>query len=197
MKRKYNKLTGLEVATAENKKRAGAFMRWYGFRFEVMRTKWIVNFDDEAATEAALYIYDRIALTGLRISGKYKWYFLRAYYNKALKRKQDESKAAKMSVALEDVQIEAPAFDYAEYEAAVDALNGEMLAYVRQNFPPLDAALFEVYLGLQPNISYKRLAAMLDIPYEKVWQPLGKIRRALAEKFAEKNALVRSIAENK
>lgn len=197
MKKKYNKLTGLEIETPENRKRAGAFMRWFGLRFEVMRTKWIVNFDDEAATDAALYIRDRIALTGLRITGKYKWYFLRAYHNEVLKRKKKESAAAKASVYLDDedcaIELCAPSFDYAEFEEAVEELHGAMLAYVRSNFPPLDTALFEIYIGLQPAISYKKLAEMLRYSPSKVWIPLGKIKRALAQKFGARNAQILSL----
>lgn len=191
MAKKYIKLKGHEVATPENEKRARAFMRWFSLRFETLRKEWLYagKFDDEVATDTALYIYDCIALKGLQIRGKYKWYFLRAYHMRLLAEAKKRSEYTARHVWLDDPDehiggtLAASNFDYEQFEALVDNVNNEMLEYVRENYPPLDASLFEIYIALQPNMSYKRMGKMLGYSPNKIWPVIGAIRRDLAVTF--------------
>lgn len=199
MAKKYIKLQGHEKPTPESERRAKAFMRWFSLRFDRLRSEWLYagKFDDEVATDTALYIYDCIALKGLQIKGKYKWYYLRAYHMRLLASQKKRAEAARRSVYLDDpdvlLDLAAPTFDYEYFEALVDAINTDMLEYVRANYPPLDASLFEIYIALQPDMSYKRMGKMLGYSPNKIWPVIGAIRRDLAEKFADKRYYLLSL----
>ena len=201
MKRKYVKLKGYEQPTAESAKRAGAFMRWFGLRFDVMRRQWLYasHWDDQVATDTALYIYDCIALKGLQINGKYKWYYLRAYHMRLLAEQKRRAADLRRTVWLDDdetlLDIAAPTFDYEAFEARVEAVTSEMLDYVRAKYPPLDASLFEIYIALQPAMSYKKMGRMLGYPANKIWPALGAIRRDLAKHFAAQSDIIVSMTE--
>lgn len=199
MAKKYIKLQGHEKPTPESERRAKAFMRWFSLRFDTLRNEWLYagKFDDEVATDTALYIYDCIALKGLQIKGKYKWYYLRAYHMRLLAVQKKRGEEARRSVYLDDpdvlLDLAAPTFDYEYFEALVDAINTDMLEYVRANYPPLDASLFEIYIALQPDMSYKRMGKMLGYSPNKIWPVIGAIRRDLAEKFADKRYYLLSL----
>lgn len=183
----YVKLKGHEKPTPESERRARAFMRWFSLRLDVMRKEWVFSFNDEAATDAALYIYDSIALKGLHIKGKYKHYFLRAYHMRVLVAHKKRAERLRKHVYIDDPEVvfDLPASDFnsAEFEATVEALNSKMLNYVRDKYPPLDVSLFEIYIALQPEMSYKKLGKMLGYPPNKIWPVIGAIRRDLSKKF--------------
>lgn len=194
MAKKYIKLKGHEKPTPESERRARAFMQWYASRMETLRNEWLYEglYDDEVATDAALYIYNSIALKGLQIKGKYKWYYLRAYHMRLLAEKKKRQQRTVRHVCLDDengsaYQLPAPAFDYNGFETAVGELNSEMMAYVRENYPALQAAIFEIYIALQPQMSYQKLSAMLGLPAKIFIPTMVRIRRDLAEKFAERH----------
>lgn len=201
MARKYTKLLGHEVAAPDNEKRAKAFMRWFSLRFDRLRTEWLYagKFDDEVATDTAMYIYDSIALKGTKIIGKYKSYYLRAYHNRLKAVRMKQARLAAATVWLDDPEVNldlaAPTFDYEHFEALVDAVNNEMMEYVRERYPPLDASLFEIYIALQPNMSYKRMGKMLGYSPNKIWPVIGAIRRDLALKFVARRDYLLSLVE--
>lgn len=191
--KKYKKLHGFEQATPETEARAREFMQWYGDNFDALRDKLIYDhlYDDEIATDTALYLYDCIALKGFVIKD-YKFYYLRAYHTArlaALKKRTPE-------VSIDDeeriIQLSAPDFNYEKYEAVVDQLNTEILEYVRANYDAVAVSLFEIYIGLQPDISYKRLAVMLDIPVTKIWTSIGAIRKGVAAEFGARKGYLLS-----
>lgn len=195
-KRKYIKLKGWEVPTEASAKRAAEFMRWYGERFDEMRREWLYasHWDDEVATDTAIYIHECIALKGLEIRGRFKWYFLRAYHMRLLAERQRRAKATRQTVYLDDddtyLDIAAPTFNVEAYEAHIDALTVEMLEWVRANYPPLDVSLFEIYIALQPAVSYKKLARMLGYPAHKIWPAIGSIRRGLEKHFSDRSGSI-------
>ncbi len=194
---KYVKLKGYETPAPEDLKRAQRFMNWYGMRFDRLRREWLYagKFDDEVATDTALYIYDCIALKGLQIKGKYKWYFLRAYHMRFIA--EQKKKGARQFVYLDDpdvsLDIAAPTFDYEQFENMIDQFTGEMLDFVRENYAPLDASLFEIYIALQPDMSYKRMGKMLGYPVHKIWPVIGAIKRDLSTRFIDKRSFLLSL----
>lgn len=214
--KKYVKLKGFEQATPQSEKAAQNFMGWYGDNFERIRDKLIFGhlYDDELATDTALMIYENIALKRF-IVVDYQAYFLRAYHTNRIakakrrvyespfidslgmtdKQSEDETEISPEYAALYQQlhgKADTPDFDYEQYELAVDQLNTEMLDYVRATYDPLSVSLFEIYVGLLPNTSYKRLSELLGIPVTKVWTSIGAIRKDLAERFAYRNAFMLS-----
>lgn len=187
--KKYKKLTGYEVATPESTKRARAFMIWYGHNFE--RLKVVLKyrgrgFNDEVATDTALKIHDDILLKDLRI-GSYKHYYFRAYHTNAMRNARDETRQNVIFSPLSNnnsaVEIEAPSFDSAYYEEVSDALNTELLDYVSANYSPYKCSIFEIYIGLQPDVTCRSLSIMLGLAEHIVWTVLNEIRQDVCAKF--------------
>lgn len=190
--KKYIKLQGGESATPESEKAARAFMGWFGLRFEELRDKLIYahKFDDEVAVDTALMINDNIRLKGLRITGKFKWYYLRAYHTNY---KAAVSKTRSFIELDEVTDIEAPQVDYALYESTVDGLRREILDYVNAKYSAVDVSLFEIYIELHPEISYRRLAGMLGLPYIQTWQAISSIKKDVVETFGGRKDILLSM----
>lgn len=195
--KKYKKLTGYEVATPESSKRARAFMIWYGANYEKLKTALKLKervFNDEIATDTALRIYDDIALKDLRIDS-YKHYYFRAYHTNAMKYERDKVRQNVIFPHNSNPEMlgELPAqdFDYQNYEDASAALNAKILDHVLANYSPYKASIFEIYVGLQPDISCLRLAQILGLKQHTVWTILNEIRRDISELYrAEKDNLL-------
>lgn len=211
--KKYTKLTGLEVPTIPNERRARNFMAWYGAHFAELKTALYFKgrvFDDQIATDTALLIYDAIALKGYRIAS-YADYFFRAYHTNSMKSQVNDVKEAQEVYTLDGRQrglanhagvdgalklidiLPAPEFNYALYEEVVDALNTEVLDYVRANYSDFDTCIFEIYLGLLPDTSYKKLSALLDIPITKIWTAIGAIKKDVQIRFKDRKEYLLSL----
>ncbi len=189
--KKYIKLTGNEVATPENEARAREFMRWYGEHVERLRESLYRGYlDEDVMAGTALNIYEGIALKGMRID-RYWGYYLRAYHTNLMAAKRRAQREEARWVRLSD-----PAVCAARMEAevamsntgeagAAGARREEILEYVRTNYEEWAVALFEIYVGLWPDISYKRLARLLGWPLHRIWPALGAIRRGIAARFGQ------------
>lgn len=197
--KKYKKLQGWETATPENEARARAFMAWYGANFDTLRKKLIYKgrgFNDEVATDTALLIYDAISLKGVRVK-HFAMYFFRAYHTNAMKLGRDNMAeednlfrldAIKDMEEDKDIRGELMAcdFNYEDYEARVDLIDSEILDYVRAVYPPFECSIFEIYIGLLPEISYRKLAEMLGVQYTFIWTAIGAIRKDCAKRFKKR-----------
>lgn len=217
--KKYVKLQGWEEATPQSEARAKAFMDWYGDNFDRLRDKLIFSrlYDDELATDTALMVYDNIALKQF-IVVDFQAYFLRAYHtNRIAKAKRrvyesplvtdwwdslrimNEEMPTETSAKYEPLyrelhgKADTPEFDYEQYEQAVYQLQVEMLDYVWANYDPLSVSLFEIYTGLLPDTSYKRMSAMLGISETRIWTSIGAIRKDLALRFQSRKDFLLSL----
>lgn len=202
--KKYRKLVGGETATKESLRAARAFMGWYGLRFEDLRDRLIYahKFDDEVATDTALKIYDDIAIKGTVINGKYKWYYFRAYHTNYIAAMKKRGENVARFDSLDDVDeegaprftdIAAPDYDAHNFEHAADILRNEVLEYVRGKYAQEAVSLFEIYMELQPEISYKKLAVLFGMPHQKIWQAIGEIKRDVAQHFEARRDFLLSI----
>lgn len=182
---KYVKLKGFEVATPENKKRADAFMRWFGYNSEWLSR--VLNLKDQPynydiAVDTALKIYDDIALKGRELHSNKK-YFFRAYRTNYLAAKIKNDKDVRAFTSIENQHLAANNFDPHENERAIDNLKCEILEYVRANFDEVSVALFEIYVGLQPETSYDKMSALLGVPHHTINTSLGNIRKSVQTRF--------------
>lgn len=206
--KKYIKLKGGEVATPEAQIAADEFLTWFGRMHGYIKEHLISEpkMDDDVYHDAALYIYDAIRLKNLVIRGRKRAYYLRVYHTALLKELQNRKKAQTttlslsvlMSVNTEDegraelVKLAANDYDPAHYEGAVDTLRGEMLDFVRRHYPADSASIFEIYMELQPRITYKSMAEMLGIPQNKVWATVRDIKAELKYWYAERRVILLS-----
>ena len=192
--KKYVRLTGYEIPTDENLKRAAAFLEWYALNVADLESRVRKNrnhpgsYCPDLMADTMLGIYDAVALKGLDVKD-YRFYFYRSYYNLYLgERKKVKPGYLDDVVTGEDLTLSdvlaAPLNNSAEYELAVDRLQSEILDYVRAYYDPVASSHFEIYIGLQPDTSYKRIAALLGVPFNLVWTSIGAIRKDVAQVFA-------------
>lgn len=193
--KKYTRLTGFEIPTADNLARAAAFLDWYAINSKDLERRVRKNrrhlnsYDPDIMADAMLQIYDAIALKGADVKD-FTFYFYRTYYNIYL-----AAIGKARTVCIDDAaELEAPNFDYNNYELAVDHLKSEILEYVRGKYDPVAVSLFEIYIGLQPDTSYKRIAALLGIPFSTVWTSIGVIRKDVAAAFGNRKEYLLSIS---
>lgn len=198
--KRYIKLTGGETATPENETRAHDFMAWYGANICDLRRGLYNGFcDADLMSETALHIYDCIAFKGLRIDN-YRSYYLRAYHTNRIAAIKRDGENLSRTIRIDNGglggnpnRIEArvvprfPDGDRKAYEVAAARLETEILEYVRGKYDAAAVALFEIYVALRPDISYKRLSELLGWPLCKIWPIMGAIRKDVAARFGERH----------
>lgn len=195
--KKYIKLHGDEVPTVDSEKRAAEFMCWYADNMErVKRCAVGTGFpvDDDLLTDTFIGIHDAILYKGARIVN-YTAYFLRSYKSRQINGEKKKSATEFVSVTeraeLENVDVSDLVIKHRE---AVDMLNEEIMEYVRWTNDSVTAALFEIYMRLYPDVSYKKLSDLFGIPFIKVWSSLGKVRKNVDKLFrSRKDFLVSQV----
>lgn len=196
--KKYVKLKGHEKPTKESSAEADRFMNWYGYNFEQLSKFYGPVFNDEVATDTALRIHEDISLRGRRIEGKYRHYYVRAYnVNLIAWRKKETARAARTAeldapigedMTLADILPCKGTEDTLLYEIAVNTLRQEVLEFVDAFHSPYAASLFEIYVELSPDISYRRLADMLGLPRAEVGGAIYEVKRDVIEWFEGRRA---------
>lgn len=170
-------------ASPENDAKARAFMAWYGNNMDKLRyyvKGGNLEFDEDLFTDAFLRAYEAIARRGTDVKDNVG-YFLQSYRATFL----DSKKAPEINKADDTAvgNLRASDFDSDLYEEVVETINTEMLEYVRKSYDEVAVSLFEIYVGLSPDISYKRMAVILGIPATKIWPVIGKIKKDLVKRF--------------
>lgn len=197
--KKYIKLRGDEQPAPADELRALEFMRWYAENTD--KLKYYIRgagypVDDDLLSATMLKIYDIIALKGRQIKD-YTGFFLQSYRGVFINEEKKKTRSACLFAPLSPEKaagLDAPApADSGEYEKAVERLNAEVLEYVRNTFDEVSVSLFEMYVGLSPDISYKRLSAMLGIPFTRVWMSIGNVKKSVVRKFGTKKDFVLSL----
>lgn len=154
-------------------------MDWYGANMDKLR-RLVLVYDEDIFTDSFLRAYDAIARQGTLVKNNTA-YFLQTYRATFLDRKKTPM------VGSTDVSLLAnlPAsdFDSQTYEDAVGVINTEMMEYVRNHYSEVAVSLFEIYVGLSPDISYKRISKILGIPDTKIWPVIGQIKKDLVKRF--------------
>ena len=159
-------------ASPENEIKACAFMNWYGANMDKLRHYAQGNgleYDEDLFTDAFLRAYDAIARRGTSIKDNVG-YFLQTYRATVL----DSKKTPIVGKVDEHVVTNLPAseFDSDTYEEVVETINVEVMEYVRER-----------YVGLSPDISYKRMLNILGIPAARIWPVIGQIKKDLVKRF--------------
>jgi DNA-directed RNA polymerase specialized sigma24 family protein len=163
----------------ENEAKARAFMDWYGANMDKLRC-YVPEYDEDLFTDTFLRSYDAIARRGTSVKNNVG-YFLQAYRATFL----DSKKTPIVGKADERVIANLPAsdFDSDAYEEALEKINAEVLEYVRKNYDEVAVSLFEIYVGLSPDVSYRRMSNILGIPATKIWPVIGQIKKGLVKRF--------------
>lgn len=170
-------------ASPENEAKARAFMSWYAANMDKLRYYVQgsgLEYDEDLFTDAFLRAYDAIARRGTSVKDNVG-YFLQTYRATFL----DSKKTPIVGKVDERVVENLPAsdFDSDTYEEVVETINTEVLEYVRESYDEVAVSLFEIYVGLSPDISYKRMSNILGIPATKIWPVIGQIKKDLVKRF--------------
>ena len=170
-------------ASPENEIKACAFMNWYGANMDKLRHYAQGNgleYDEDLFTDAFLRAYDAIARRGTSIKDNVG-YFLQTYRATVL----DSKKTPIVGKVDEHEVTNLPAseFDSDTYEEVVETINVEVMEYVRERYDEVAVSLFEIYVGLSPDISYKRMSNILGIPAARIWPVIGQIKKDLVKRF--------------
>jgi hypothetical protein len=89
--------------------------------------------------------------------------------------------------------LAAPEYDYEAQEQVVDTIEKEITEYVRTNYDPAACSLFEIYIALRPETSYKKLAKMLGFPVQWVWPVIGAIKKDLIANYSNRKDYLLSL----
>lgn len=188
--KRYIYLKGDEVAKPEDLKRANAFLIWYGLSLKALKSQLYYRgraFDHDVAQDTALTIYDNIAFKSSEIKD-IKGYFFMAYQTNKLKALRDDGSTDYIdpeTQELEDAITE-------EYERELHELREAILAYVREEREAFDCTLYEMYEGLYPDISHRRLADMLGLPEHTIRYSLETTITAIRLTFKSRYAYLLS-----
>lgn len=192
MRKKYIKLVGHEKPTPESDALANEFMEWYGDHLNELR-RYIqgsgVQPDDDVMTDTMLRIHEAIALKGLAPNG-FTAYYLTAYRNN---HRQAAARRVRVSYELSLDMADSADEEVEARESIAARVEEEIVAYVRANYDEVAAALFEIYLALQPGFSYAKMAQMLGFRVYQIWPALGAIRRDVAARFADRGEELRTV----
>lgn len=192
-----------QLATPEAQARGDKFLRWFSQAMPLIRGKWLENCNEDAMQDAALRVYDAILYRELRIR-VYRAYYMMTYCNECNKAKASATSAGyldsvtgeyfatdepvELSIADEDTDAAT------DWHDAVDTLGAEVLAYVNEHYDPVQAAIFEIYMGLLPDTSYRKLAQLLGFPFNTIWRTIGAIQADVRVAFGErKNKLLHNL----
>jgi len=180
-----------------NKEAARKFAAWFSLNYENLRACiYDALWDEETATSASLLAYEAIETRSANVDD-YKFYYLRAYHNERIdqaKRESAERKRAERCVdASEHVNLPEILAENSELEAlAAEDLGARAMRYVVENYNAREASIFEIYVALQPKVSYTKLAKMLGVKRYHVWHVMLKIRKDLAQKFGPERQRLRT-----
>lgn len=173
--------------------RARAFMDWYGLNADRLR-HYVHEYDEDLFSDAFLRAYEAIA-RHCTVVKDYTGYFLRTYRATFLDaKKAPDTKRADESMVERLTQSD---FNSALYENITDSLNAEVLEYVRDSYDEISVSLFEIYVGLAPEMSYRRIAEMLGLSRHFVRYRILPIKQGVIKRFgARKDYLLSMVDEN-
>lgn len=192
--KKYIKLIGYEVAKPENEAKARDFMRWYSQNIDKIKHYILssgVVLNEDIMTESLLTIYNAISLKGANVKS-YMSYYIHSYRMAFMASK----KSSMTTVDYLSDTIEAEVFktlpEYnSEYiEEEINSFYTEIMNYVRENYNEIESSVFELYIGLYPAISYRKLSKIFGLSFSLVWTVIGKIKKDVVSKFNNKVALL-------
>lgn len=204
-RKKYIKLQGYETPTPENEARARKYMNWYAANMK--KLEYYVQgsggvFDEDIFNDTFLRVYDAIALKGLHVKD-YTGCFLRSYRNTYINSKKSnnvdtislDGSDCNYRRAIDLSRLNHSSFNSYQYEEIIETINSEVMAYVQDNYDEVSVSLFEMYVGLAPDISYKRLANMLGYQEFKIWPVIGKIKKDVNKRFGKRKDILLSKVE--
>ena len=173
--KKYLKIKGDEVVTAENQGKADHFKYWFGENYERLVRELIQKdtLDEDILNETFLRIHDKILYGGIVIQD-YKAYFHRAFYTNYMQVVIDVSKGILASIDGHDT-IDNSMDDMPMIKVKA-SLEADVLDYVFQNYSVHDFELFKMYVRLKPAINYESLSELTSIPKTRISYIISRIR---------------------
>lgn len=174
--KKYLKITGNEVITAENQAKADHFKYWFGEKYSQLQRELIQKntLDEDVMNETFIRIHDKILYGGLVIKD-YKAYFHRAFFTNYMQVIIDVSRGIMSSIDGYDTS------DDSDNELAMietkSRLENDVFDYVSQKYSARDFELFKIYVSLKPSINYEQISEMTGLSQGRISGAISKIRK--------------------
>jgi len=174
--KKYLKIKGDEVITAENLGKADHFKYWFGEKYMQLQRELIQKntFDEDIMNETFIRIHDKILYGGLVIKD-YKAYFHRAFFTNYMQVVIDVSKGMLSSLDGYDT------YDNSDDDMAMIAtkvqLENDIFDYISEKYPARDYELFKMYVRLKPSINYAQMSEMTGLSQSRISESVSKIRK--------------------
>ena len=174
--KKYLKIKGSEVVTAENQGKADHFKYWFGENYVRLCRELTQKdtLDSDIMNETFLRIHDKILYGGLVIKD-YKAYFHRAFFTNYMQVIIDISKGILSSVDGYDTTDDSD--DDEPMIRTKTRLENDILDYIYEKYPVRDFELFKMYVSLKPAINYEQLAGITNISQSRISETISKIRK--------------------
>ena len=174
--KKYLKIKGSEVITAENQGKADHFKYWFGENYARLCRELAQKdtLDSDIMNETFLRIHDKILYGGLVIKD-YKAYFHRAFFTNYMQVIIDISKGILSSVDGYDTTDDSD--DDEPMIRTKTRLENDILDYIYEKYPVRDFELFKMYVSLKPAINYEQLAGITNISQSRISETISKIRK--------------------
>lgn len=182
-----------------NPELAQQFARWFSANYDHLRDACIYEalWNGEVAASAFMRVYEAIEKRGATVED-FKFYYLRAYHNERVdhaKRETAERRRSEQCLDIDNCINISEIFGENEELVALAAedLADQVMRYVRDNYTERDATIFEIYVALQPRVSYTKLAKMLGVKRYHVWHVMLRIRKDIAQKYGPARRRLRTM----
>lgn len=174
--KKYLKITGNEVVTAENQGKADHFKYWFGEKYMQLKRELTQKntVDDDVMNETFIRIHDKILYGGLVIKD-YKAYFHRAFFTNYMQLVIEVSKGFLSSIDGYDTADDSDS-DLAMIATKV-RLENDVFDYVSEKYSSRDFELFKMYVSLKPSINYAQMSEMTGLSQSRISESVSKIRK--------------------
>lgn len=176
--KKYIRITGNEIVTPGNQKKADRFSKWFGDNYDDLCKKLSDQgeCDLDIMNHTYLKLYDRVLYGGLIIEN-YENYFHRSYYTNIIQTRQKENRYRELlpNVDKEDIDSDF----YSELDEKRKDLEKDIMNYVYSNYNIRDFELFKMYMNLKPAVNYSTLSKITGLKYENVQRIVSKIKKGI------------------
>lgn len=186
MAKKYQK--GVTTPkSVESANKGSEFMQWFAASVKhitrcVQKGGTGTPVNEDILHDTAIRVYEAIAFKGTEVSD-FLGYFLTSY-------RMATYAAASSRYEFEELTPEhgrtAEVYDAEAYECAVFEFTEEVLEYVRGAYKPYAVSLFEMYVGLSPQVSTEKLANMLNLSPFSVRNNINEIKADVRKRFGSR-----------
>lgn len=158
--KKYLKITGNEIITAENQSKADHFTSWFVDNYSAIKNQLIQKraLDEDVLHDIYLSIHKRILFGGFTLEGNIMPYFMCAYYLQRLKRKVKATRTQSVEASFFDfIKLADTSQEDIEVQEKENYLYQQIIDHVKAEYPE-SYHLFHLNMVADQKLSYEKLS---------------------------------------